>query len=139
MMNDPSGVENLESALEKNPDLKGAELAIAYAALQSGDFEKAFTVAQKWQEKHPDIAGSYNMLAAVYIAQQKNDLAKQALQTSLTKEENNLFALTELAKLNFTEGNKVEAEKFAQLAVDKYPDSPKALRYYLQQSRMNSH
>lgn len=130
MMNDPSGVENLESALEKNPDLKGAELAIAYAALQSGDFEKAFTVAQKWQEKHPDIAGSYNMLAAVYIAQQKNDLAKQALQTSLTKEENNLFALTELAKLNFTEGNKVEAEKFAQLAVDKYPDSPKALRYY---------
>lgn len=130
MMNDPSGIENLESALEANPDLKGAQLAIAYAALQSGDFEKAFTVAQKWQEKHPDIAGSYNMLAAVYIAQQKNELAKEALQTSLTKEENNLFALTELAKINFTEGNKVEAEKFAQLAVDKYPDSPKALRYY---------
>lgn len=130
MMNDPSGVENLESALKANPNLEGAELAIAYAALQSGDYDKAFEVAQKWQEKHPEVAGSYNMLAAVYIAQQKNDLAKQSLHTSLEKEANNLFALTELAKLNFTEGNKEEAEKYAQLAVDNYPESPKALRYY---------
>ncbi|GHE89543.1 XrtA/PEP-CTERM system TPR-repeat protein PrsT [Thalassotalea profundi] len=129
MMNDPSGVENLESALEANPDLEGAELAIAYAALQSGDYDKAFDVANKWQEKHPELAGSYNMLAAVYIAQKKNALAKESLQTSLMKEENNLFALTELAKLNFTEGNKEEAIKYAELAVEKYPDSPKALRY----------
>jgi putative PEP-CTERM system TPR-repeat lipoprotein len=130
MMNDLSGVEDLELALEANPNLEGAELAIAYAALQTGDFEKALTVAKTWQEKQPDIAGSYNMLAAVYMAQQKNELATQALQTSLTKEANNLYALTELAKINFTAGNKKEAEKFAQLAVEKYPDNARALRYY---------
>lgn len=129
MMNDPSGVEDLELALEENPDIEGVELAIAYAALQEGDFNKALNVAQGWQEKQPDLAGSYNMLAAVYIAQQKDDLAKKALQTSLTKDENNLFALTELAKLNFSEGNTAEAQRFASRAVDKFPDNPRALRY----------
>ncbi|XQW85373.1 XrtA/PEP-CTERM system TPR-repeat protein PrsT [Thalassotalea piscium] len=130
MMNDPTGIENIESALEENPDLEGAELAIAYAALQSGDYDKALTVAKKWQDKHPELAGSYNMLSAVYMAQNKVDLAKEALQTSLTKEVDNIFALTELAKLYFSEGNKEEARKYAQTAVDKYPDNPKALRYY---------
>lgn len=129
MMNDPSGVEDLELALEENPDIEGVELAIAYAALQKGDFNKALNVAQGWQEKQPDLAGSYNMLAAVYIAQQKDDLAKKALQTSLTKDENNLFALTELAKLNFSEGNTADAQSFALRAVDKFPDNPRALRY----------
>jgi len=130
LMNDPSGVENLELALEENPNLKGAELAIAYAALQSGDLDKAFTVAKKWQTKNPENAGSYNMLAAVYLAQQKSELAVQALQSSLLKEADNLFALTELAKLNFNDGKKTEAVQFAQRAVNKYPDNPKALRYY---------
>lgn len=130
MTNDPSGVEDLELALEANPNLEGAELAIAYAALQTGDYDKALKVAKKWQEKQPDKAGSYNMLAAVYIAQQKNELATQALQTSLLKDANNLYALTELAKLNFTEGNKIDAEKYALRAVDQYPDNAKALRYY---------
>ena len=130
MLNDPSGLEDLELALEENPNLVGAELAIAYAALQTGDYDKALTVAKQWQEKQPELAGSYNMLAAVYIAQQKNDLAAQALQTSLLKEANNLFALTELAKINFTEGNKEEAEKYSQRAVNQYPGNPKALRYY---------
>ncbi len=130
LMNDPSGVENLELALEKNPALKGAELAIAYAALQSGELEKAYGVAQKWQEKHPDDAGSYNMLGAVYLAQQKTDLAIETFQTSLTKKTDNLYALTELAKLNFKQGNIKLAEQFAQRAVEKHPDNPKALRYY---------
>ena len=129
MLNDPSGIDDLELALEENPDIEGVELAIAYAALQKGDFDKALKVAKGWQEKQPDLAGSYNLLAAVYIAQQKNDLAKEALQTSLTKDVNNLFALTELAKLNFSEGNSTEAEKFALRAVDKFPDNPRALRY----------
>ena len=130
LMNDPSGVDNLELALEENPNLKGAELAIAYAALQSGDLDKAFSVAKKWQDQNSEAAASYNMLAAVYIAQQKIDLAKQALQTSLTKEPDNIFALTELAKITLNEGNKKEAESFAQRAVDKYPNNPKALRYF---------
>ena len=130
MTNDPSGVEDLELAFEANPDFEGAELAIAYAALQTGDYDKALKVTKQWQEKQPDIAGSYNMLASIYIAQQNNELATQALQTSLLKEANNLFALTELAKLNFTEGNKKEAEKFAQRAVEQYPDNAKALRSY---------
>lgn len=130
MMNDPSGVDNLETALEKKPDLKGAEIAIAYAALQSGDYEKAFAVAQQWKDKNPEVAGGYNMLAAVYIAQKKNELAKKELQTSLIKEENNLFALTELAKLYYSEDNKEDARKYAQLAVEHFPNNAKALRYY---------
>ncbi|SEL80049.1 putative PEP-CTERM system TPR-repeat lipoprotein [Colwellia chukchiensis] len=130
LMNDPSGVDDLELALETDPDLKGAEIAIAFAALQSGKLDKALELAEKWQAKHPENAGSYNMLAAVYIAQQQIDLAKQALDTSLSKEQDNLFALTELAKLNFLADNKKRARELAQRAVDKFPDNPKALRYY---------
>jgi putative PEP-CTERM system TPR-repeat lipoprotein len=130
MTNDPSGVLDLELALEENPNLEGAELAIAYAALQTGDHDKALKVAMAWQEKQPELAGSYNMLAAVYIAQKNNELATQALQTSLLKEASNLYALTELAKLNINIGNSIEAEKYALLAVDQYPNNAKALRHY---------
>lgn len=130
MTNDPSGLEDLELTLEANPNFEGAELAITYAALQTGDYDKALKLAKAWQEKQPDIASSYNILAAVYIAQQNNEFATQALQTSLLKEANNLFALTELAKLNYTEGNKTAAEKFALRAIEQYPDNAKALRYY---------
>jgi putative PEP-CTERM system TPR-repeat lipoprotein len=130
MMSDPSGIEDLALALAATPNLEGAELAIAFAALQKGDYEKAVAAAERWQKKQPDISGSYNMLAAIYIAQKKHDLATKALKTSLTKDANNLFALTVLAKLNFNEGNKKEAEKFALRAVEQYPDNPRALRYY---------
>ncbi|MBA6328709.1 PEP-CTERM system TPR-repeat protein PrsT [Colwellia sp. MB02u-6] len=130
MTNDPSGVEDLELTLEANPNFEGVELVITYAALQTGNYDKALKLAKAWQEKRPDIAGSYNMLAAVYIAQKNNELATQALQTSLLKEANNLFALTELAKLNYTEGNKTAAEKFSLRAIEEYPDNAKALRYY---------
>jgi putative PEP-CTERM system TPR-repeat lipoprotein len=130
MINDPSGIKDLELTLEANPNFEGAELAVIYAALQTGDYDKALKLAKAWQEKKPDIAASYNMLAAVYIAQQNNEFAIQALQISLLKEANNLFALTELVKLNYTEGNKIAAEKFSLRAIEQYPDNAKVLRNY---------
>lgn len=129
MMNDPSGIESLSLVFESNADFTGTELALAYAALQSGQYDDALNFAKEWQVNHPDIAGSYNMLGAVYIAQKKYDLAAQTLNMSLTKDANNLFAITELAKLSVNTGDKKTAEQLALRAIEHHPENPKALRY----------
>lgn len=130
MMNDPSGIENLEQAIVLNPNMLEAELALAYVAIQSGDYEKALSVASKWKEKRPEKAGGYNMLAAIYIRQGNIDDAKKMLQISLEKEIGNLFAVTEMTKLLYQAGDHDGAKRYANNAIQLFPSNAKALKYY---------
>jgi putative PEP-CTERM system TPR-repeat lipoprotein len=129
MMNDPSGIENLEQAVSENPEMAGAELALAYAAMESGDFEKALGIANRWQEKSPEKAEGYNMSAAIKMRQGKIADAQQALLISLEKEPNNLFAITEIAKIYYQQGDIDTAKQYSDTAIELYPDNVKALRY----------
>ncbi|WP_286234366.1 XrtA/PEP-CTERM system TPR-repeat protein PrsT [Thalassotalea sediminis] len=127
MMDDISGVDDLEAALEKNPDLVGAELALAYVALEQKEYDKAIEIAQNWQAKYPDKADGYNMLAAVYVRQGDLEKAKSVLMQSLENAPNNAFALTELTSVYVKQGNKKDAKETAQKAVTQHPNNLKAL------------
>ncbi len=130
MLNDPSGMDDLKSAVKLNPDMLGAELALAYAAIKSGDYKQAIDIADKWKIKHPKKIGGYNVLAAVYLKQGEIDAAKKEMHESLKVSPKNLFALLELTNLAMIEGDKKEAEKLSEFAAKEFPLNTKVLKQY---------
>lgn len=130
MMNDPSGMQDLENAVKLNPELIEAELALAFAAVQSGDIEQAKKIAHKWKSEYPDKAGSSNLMAMIYIKQKDFIKAEQALKESLNKEKNNIFALIEQVN-SARYQDKVElAKDRATNLITLYPDNEKAQKLY---------
>jgi putative PEP-CTERM system TPR-repeat lipoprotein len=128
MLNDPTGVQNLKDAIKLAPDLKSAELALAFASIKSNDFEPALAISKKWQEKYPKEPVSYNILAAVYLKQGQLELAKETLNKSLTIQPNNLFAYNELINLAQRQGDVEEAKKISKVALAIFPKNAKVLK-----------
>lgn len=127
LMDDLSGVNDLKAALEQNPELIGAELALAYVALDRENYDEAINIANQWQEKNPEKADGYNMLAAVYIRQKEYQKAHEMLNKSLDVVPNNAFAMTEITSVLMKLENKTKAEEIASKALTEHPDNIKAL------------
>ncbi|TPH15552.1 XrtA/PEP-CTERM system TPR-repeat protein PrsT [Litorilituus lipolyticus] len=130
MMNDPSGMQDLKDAVKINPEFVEAELALAYASLQANDVEQAKNIANKWQEKYPEKAGGFNLMASVHIKQQDFSKAEQLLEQSLEKESNNLFALTEQLRIARLQQNDELSKQRADNLISLYPQHNKVLRHY---------
>ncbi len=130
MLNDPSGIEDLEKAVAQDPNMKGAELAIAYLAIESGDYEHANSIAKKWQKSYPEKTEGYNIQAAIEIKRNEVELAKKTLNKSLELQPKNLFALRELSALAMREGNKSEAERWSTKALSLFPDNVRILKLH---------
>ena len=130
MMNDPSGIENLQDAVKLNPELIEAELALAFAALQKGDIAKVKIIAKKWQSKYPDKAGSFNLLASIAIKEQKYEQAELALKSSLDLEPDNFFALTEQLRIARKQKNIPLSKQRADNLITIAPKNNKVLRQY---------
>lgn len=130
MMNDPSGIESLEGAIKLDPDFIEAELALAFAALQGGDITKAKEISEKWQEKYPNKAGGFNLLASIAIKEQKYSEAEQALKQSLALEPDNLFALTEQLRIARLQKDDSLAKQRADHLLTLAPNNNKVLRHY---------
>lgn len=130
MMNDPSGIENLEGAIKLNPDFIEAELALAFAALKGGDVDKAKTIAEKWQKQYPNKAGGFNLLASIDIKEEKYSQAEQSLKQSLVLEPDNLFALTEQLRVARLQKNDSLSKERADYLLALSPNNNKVLRQY---------
>lgn len=130
MMNDPSGIQDLQDAITLDPEFIEAELALAYAALQSGDINKARAIATKWEEKYPDKAGGYNLMASIAIKEKKYEEAEASLKQSLTLEPDNLFALTEQVRLARQQKNEVLSKQRIDYLITLAPSNNKVLRHY---------
>lgn len=132
MMNDPSGVENLELAIQQNPKLVSAELALAFASIKAGDLVRADTIANKWLKQYPAKAGGYNLKATIAFAQNKLEQGKISLEQSLVLEPNNVYALTEIVKLANHQKKTAEATKLTEEAVAAHPQNLKVLAQYFE-------
>jgi putative PEP-CTERM system TPR-repeat lipoprotein len=130
VLNDPSGIQNLKAALMQSPGMLSAELALAYAAIQTGDFDQALDISQKWKIEYPDNPGSYNVLAGVYLKKGELTKANEALLQSLAIAPNNLFALTELTSLAQQQKNDQAAKRWSEIAVTAFPANVKTLRQH---------
>ncbi|TWX65420.1 XrtA/PEP-CTERM system TPR-repeat protein PrsT [Colwellia sp. C1TZA3] len=130
VLNDPSGIQNLKAALAQSPDMLSAELALAYAAIQTGDFDQALDISEKWKNEYPDNPGGYNVLAGVYLKKGKLTKAKEALLQSLAIAPNNLFALTELTLIAQQQKHDQAAKHWSEMAVTAFPANVKILRQH---------
>jgi putative PEP-CTERM system TPR-repeat lipoprotein len=130
MMNDLSGIANLEDAVKLDPEFIEAELALAFAELQSGNLAKAKGIAEKWQEKYPDKADSYNLIASIAIKEQKYEQAEKALAQSLALDPDNLFALTEQLRIARKQQNDVLSKQRVDHLMNLAPHNNRVLRHY---------
>ncbi|MBO9490497.1 PEP-CTERM system TPR-repeat protein PrsT [Endozoicomonas sp. G2_1] len=129
LMNNNPNIAELEDIAENNPKLKQARLLLAHSAVKRGELDKALEIAKQWQTDFPESSEGHNLLAAIYFL--KNDMAaaKSELEASYQKGADGLYALTELARVNFQQGELDKAKRYINDAIELYPNSPKALQY----------
>ena len=132
MMNDPTGIENLELALLQNPELISAELALAFASIKSGDLERADQIADKWLEQYPENAGGYNLKATIYFKNKELVKGKAALEKSLQVEPNNVYALTEMVRLANYQNDSEQAILLTEQALQAHPNNVEVLYQYFE-------
>lgn len=137
MLNDPTGVKNLEKAIALKPGMLEAELALVTVAIKNNQFEKAKQIADKWREEYPDKPLSYNVMASVHLKEGKLDLAKIALNKSLALQPKNFFAISELIKLNMNAGNVAEANKLSEQLKSLFPNNVNVLKLHYAVSRVD--
>jgi len=130
MMNDPSGIQDLEDAVKLDPGFIEAELALAFAALQSDDIKKARDIANKWQEKYPEKAGGYSLMGSIFIKEEKYPEAEKSLKQSLALEPDNIFALTEQLRSARQQKNEPLSKQRADDLMVLAPSNNKVLRHY---------
>lgn len=130
MLNDASAMDSLKEAVELDPDLARAELAMAFAAVKSDEFDTAFSIATKWQEKYADKADGFNLESAVYLKQGDLVKTKALLEKGLSVEANNAYGLTQLAQIATFEGDNDKAKEYSEKALAEYPDNLKVVRLY---------
>lgn len=130
MLNDSSGVTELEKALSGDPELLSAKLLLAYDALNKKEFDKALSIAQQLQNNSESKVEGYNLAGAIYLKQEQFSLAEQSFKNSLSIQEDNLYALTELAKNSYQNQQNEVAQQYIARAVQSHPNNVKALRYY---------
>ncbi|MDX2367875.1 MAG: PEP-CTERM system TPR-repeat protein PrsT [Colwellia sp.] len=138
MMNDPSGIDNLRNAIKLNPEFVEAELVLAFSAIKTSDFEQATKISNKWIDKYPTLPGGFNLLASINLKKNKLNAAREALNKSLSLDENNLFALTEMVRVATLQNQAQEALALSDKAINLYPTSLKALRQYFQLNKNES-
>ncbi|MBL4940186.1 MAG: PEP-CTERM system TPR-repeat protein PrsT, partial [Colwellia sp.] len=125
-------IENLELALQQNPELVSAELALAFASIKSGDLSRATKISDKWLKSYPDKAGGYNLNATILFKQKKFEQGKAALEQSLQLEPNNVYALIQLVKLANHQKDNEQAILLTKQALKAHPNNIEVLGQYFE-------
>lgn len=130
LLNDPSGMNSIKNAIELDPNMLTAQLALVYTAIENGDYEQALSISKTWQEKFPEKPGGYNILAAVYMKKGQLEEAKVALNESLAIQPKNMFALTKLIEIAVQQEDIVEAKRLSTQAIASFPESARVLKQH---------
>ncbi|MBL4746990.1 MAG: PEP-CTERM system TPR-repeat protein PrsT, partial [Flavobacteriaceae bacterium] len=92
-MNDLEGMADLEKAVEIDPELAMAKMALAAAYIQNKEFDKALSLAEQWKTKHPEEVEGFNLAAKILLIQKNIVGAEKELQQALLINENNPYSL----------------------------------------------
>jgi putative PEP-CTERM system TPR-repeat lipoprotein len=130
MMNDPSGIDKLELALQKNPELVDAELMLAFSSIKSGNLPRASKIANKWLKQYPEKAGGYNLQAAIHFKNNELMKGEAALEQSLQLEPDNAYALIQQVQLVSFRKDNEQARLLTENAVKVHPSNIQILSQY---------
>lgn len=137
LLNDPSGITNLEHAISLEADSVPAELLLVSAAAQVGDYEKALKIAEELQRKQPNNFAVFNVIANVYLKNGDLALAKTNLEKSLSLRAKNQFAYIQLVNIAFKEDNHLESHRLLDTGLGYFPDNVLMLKQLYVVSREN--
>lgn len=130
MMNDPSGIDKLELALQKNPELVDAELMLAFSSIKSGNLPRATKIANKWLKQYPEKAGGYNLQAAIHFKNNELMKGEASLKQSLQLEPDNAYALIQQVQVASFRKNNEQATLLTENAVKVHPSNIQILSQY---------
>jgi putative PEP-CTERM system TPR-repeat lipoprotein len=92
-MNDLEGLTNLEKAVEMDPELPMAKVALAAAYIKTNEFDKALALAEAWKKSHPEKIEGYNLAAKVQLLKNDKAAAEVEFTLALKINENNPHSL----------------------------------------------
>ncbi len=117
-LDDLSGIETLEKALELDPTSIKAESSLALGYLNNKQYDEATAIAQKWQgEKDKEIQG---LLLEAEVAHKRKQIvsAKSLLNKVLEKDDKNISALFRLGVYNHQAEDYANAFSFYQKVIN---------------------
>lgn len=124
---DPSGIEDIKTIIENNPDMIEAQMALVSIYLKNGQPDELINIAREWQMKEEasdalKIRG-FNLEGLVQERLGNNDLATKAYLGALELDKGNIHSHVFLAKSNIENGNYSEATAHIDRALEANPVS----------------
>ena len=119
-----------DHALQVNPNMTEAQLAMARLDLSSGHYDEALSLASEALKRNPNRLLAYLITANASLAKGDTKEGETALQFVLSHDPANVPALTMLTELELKQGKAKEAVASLTPLVQKYPQNPK-LHYLL--------
>lgn len=110
-MNDLEGLADLEKAIEIDPELPMAKVALAAAYIENKEYDKALDLAEKWKLSQPDKVEGYNLAAKILLIQNHHEQAEQELKQALSLNDNNAYSRLYFATKHLSNNQPEEAIK----------------------------
>lgn len=130
-INDASGLNNLESALEAEPESIQVQTALAKAYIASRDYDKAKSIALAWKENHSDNPAGYILEAQIYIASKEIEKASEQLDLALKLAPNSLFSLVKQTEIQLYNKDLESAQHYLDRALKIAPNNVSVLTILL--------
>lgn len=116
------GVRDLQQALEQNPKLDQALLALTLTHLRQKEFDKALSAAEKLKENLPNDPAGATLAGIAYVGMGDRAKAREAFREALQIRPGAPDASSNLAVLALQEGKTDEALALLREAAEKNPD-----------------
>lgn len=116
-------INELEAKLKSNPDDKETILKLAHLQNDSGFYEKAIPLYQKYLVQVPDDADARIDMGVCYYNLHQYDSAIKEIKSALTYKPDHQIGNLNLGIVNLAAGDMNEAMKWLQKAVDLGPET----------------
>jgi putative PEP-CTERM system TPR-repeat lipoprotein len=131
-LNEVSAVVTLELAHEQDPSLDATKTILATAYLNSGQFEQAIELADRWKSIDANDTQAYLVAGLAYFKEQDYGRAKQEFKQLLSIDPGNTKAQMLLIEVDVKSGNTPKAQSDLNALLAKHPDFvPGLLKLYL--------
>lgn len=134
-LDDISGLDDLETALNQNPDIPIAKLSIAQAYIQQQRYEEALKLASDWIKSNPNEVAGYNLSGITNLQLGKRQEAENNFTKALAIAPNNVASLNYFINTAIEQKDNDTALKLAKQITTAWPDYLPGLVQYFSISR----
>ncbi len=121
-MNDPSGYDDLNKAIEMDPQAVRPRLSLLYSYLKKQEFDKAMQVASDWLLVSPDKEYGHLAYGIVYSSVDNKDAANKSFESALQVNPKSAGALYNLAKLAFSANDFKKSQSYSNQLLSINPE-----------------